>query len=229
MTGRGVGGTLQRHVIKTARLPFHLLDGIADGSGSEALDEPDGGPGDEAFDVLTANERDALAETGAVEFDETGAVVGLFGLHFREHSGSGGVILAETFGEFAIDAAVLLFKRDGEGEDFAFGQVFEVFGHNLISLNGVPIEHSPAPGNDNRLDEMRETGAMVQQVITRDPEIMGGTPCFVGTRVPFQTLLDYIEGGETLDEFLEQFPGVTREMAIAALESAKEFLLARIA
>ncbi len=76
---------------------------------------------------------------------------------------------------------------------------------------------------------MRETGAMVQQVITREPEIMGGTPCFVGTRVPFQTLLDYIEGGETLDEFLEQFPGVTREMAIAALESAKESLLARIA
>jgi uncharacterized protein (DUF433 family) len=75
---------------------------------------------------------------------------------------------------------------------------------------------------------MRETGAMVQQVITRDPEVMGGTPCFFGTRVPFQTLLDYIEGGETLNEFLEQFPGVTREMAIAALESPKESLLAQI-
>lgn len=76
---------------------------------------------------------------------------------------------------------------------------------------------------------MRETGEMVQQVIRRDPEIMGGTPCFVGTRVPFQTLLDYIEGGETLDDFLEQFPGVSREMAIAALESAKESLLAQLA
>ena len=63
----------------------------------------------------------------------------------------------------------------------------------------------------------------------RDPEIMGGTPCFRGTRVPFQTLLDYLEGSQTLDDFLEQFPGVTREMAIEALESAKESLLARIA
>lgn len=56
-----------------------------------------------------------------------------------------------------------------------------------------------------------------------DPEILGGTPVFVGTRVPFQILLDYLEGGETLDEFLENFPTVTREQAIAAaLEQAKE-------
>ena len=59
---------------------------------------------------------------------------------------------------------------------------------------------------------------MAEEVITRDPEIMSGTPCFRGTRVPFQTLLDYLEGGETLDDFLEQFPGVTRKMAIAARE-----------
>jgi len=71
--------------------------------------------------------------------------------------------------------------------------------------------------------------AIVAEVIVIDPEIMSGTPCFRGTRVPFQALLDYLEGGETLDEFLEQFPGVTRAMAIAALESAKESLLARIA
>jgi uncharacterized protein (DUF433 family) len=66
-------------------------------------------------------------------------------------------------------------------------------------------------------------------IIVRDPEVMGGEPVFAGTRVPFQTLLDYLEGGDTLDEFLDHFPGVTREMAIAALESAKESLLARIA
>jgi uncharacterized protein (DUF433 family) len=70
---------------------------------------------------------------------------------------------------------------------------------------------------------------MPDSIIVRDPEIMGGTPCFRGTRVPFQTLLDYLEGSQTLDDFLEQFPGVTREMAIEALESAKESLLARIA
>jgi uncharacterized protein (DUF433 family) len=67
-----------------------------------------------------------------------------------------------------------------------------------------------------------------ESVIVRDAEIMSGTPCFRGTRVPFQTLLDYLEGGETLDEFLYQFPTVTREVAIAALESAKDRLLASI-
>jgi uncharacterized protein (DUF433 family) len=67
---------------------------------------------------------------------------------------------------------------------------------------------------------------ILKPVVHSDPEILGGTPVFVGTRVPFQTLLDYLEGGETLDEFLENFPTVTREQAIAALEQAKEALLA---
>ena len=61
--------------------------------------------------------------------------------------------------------------------------------------------------------------------IHSDPEILGGTPVFVGTRVPFQTLLDYLEAGDPLDEFLEDFPTVSREQAIAALEAAKERLL----
>jgi len=68
-----------------------------------------------------------------------------------------------------------------------------------------------------------------ESVIIRDPEIHSGEPVFRGTRVPFQNLLDYLEGGETLDEFLKQFPGVTREQAIAALEEAKSLLLARFA
>ena len=58
-----------------------------------------------------------------------------------------------------------------------------------------------------------------------DPEILGGTPVFIGTRVPVKSLFDYIEGGETLDEFLHQFPSVKREQAIAALEMARESLL----
>lgn len=66
-----------------------------------------------------------------------------------------------------------------------------------------------------------------QSVIIQDPEILSGEPVFRGTRVPFQTLLDYLEGGDTLDEFLEQYPGVTREQAIAALEEAKALVLAR--
>jgi len=54
-------------------------------------------------------------------------------------------------------------------------------------------------------------------VITRDPEVLGGTPVFRGTRVPFQSLLDYLEGGQTLDEFLDDFPTVTRDAAVHAL------------
>ena len=64
-------------------------------------------------------------------------------------------------------------------------------------------------------------------MIIQDPEILSGEPVFLGTRVPFQTLLDYLEAGDTLDEFLEQYPGVSREQAIAALEEAKALMLAR--
>lgn len=63
--------------------------------------------------------------------------------------------------------------------------------------------------------------------VHHDPEIMSGTPVFAGTRVPFQTLLDYLEAGQPLTEFLEDFPTVSKEQAIAALQQAKEALLAR--
>jgi uncharacterized protein (DUF433 family) len=66
------------------------------------------------------------------------------------------------------------------------------------------------------------------QVITRDPEIMHGTPVFRGTRVPVQTLFDYLEGGDSIEEFLEGFPTVSRELALQALEEAKQLLLARV-
>ena len=66
-----------------------------------------------------------------------------------------------------------------------------------------------------------------QGVIIQDPEILSGEPVFRGTRVPFQTLLEYLEAGDTLDQFLEQYPGVSREQAIAALEEAKALMLAR--
>lgn len=61
-------------------------------------------------------------------------------------------------------------------------------------------------------------------VIVSDPEILGGTPCFRGTRVPVDSLIDYLEAGDTLDEFLDNFPSVTREAAVAALEEAKSLL-----
>lgn len=66
----------------------------------------------------------------------------------------------------------------------------------------------------------------VSVAVHSDPEVMGGTPVFVGTRVPFQTLLDYIEAGDPLSEFLEDFPTVNAELAVAALEQAKEALFA---
>ena len=61
-------------------------------------------------------------------------------------------------------------------------------------------------------------------IIHSDPNILGGTPVFVGTRVPVQTLLDYLEGGDSLDTFLDHFPSVTRDLAVAALELAKRML-----
>lgn len=66
------------------------------------------------------------------------------------------------------------------------------------------------------------------KIIVSDPEILGGLPVFRGTRVPFKNLLDYLESGYRLDEFLEQFPSVKREDAIASLEQAKELLIAQI-
>lgn len=63
-------------------------------------------------------------------------------------------------------------------------------------------------------------------VVHSDPEILGGTPVFVGTRVPVASLFEYLEGGETLDEFLRQFPSVKREQALAVLDTARDSLLA---
>ena len=64
-------------------------------------------------------------------------------------------------------------------------------------------------------------------VVHSDPDILGGTPVFVGTRVPVKSLFDYLEGGDTLDEFLTQFPSVKREQAVATLELARDTVLAR--
>lgn len=66
-----------------------------------------------------------------------------------------------------------------------------------------------------------------QSVVVSDPEILGGTPCFRGTRVPVDSLIDYLEAGDSLDEFLDNFPSVSREAAIAALQEAKTLLTSR--
>ena len=68
----------------------------------------------------------------------------------------------------------------------------------------------------------------MEKVIIKDPNIMGGEPVFRGTRVPFKILTDYLEGGDSLDDFLEQYPSVTREHAIAAIEEARISLVSQL-
>ena len=75
---------------------------------------------------------------------------------------------------------------------------------------------------------LTEGETMLTHVICKDSDVLGGTPVFSGTRVPFQALLDYIEGGHTLDEFLDDFPTVTREAAIAALEQGQALVVAQL-
>jgi uncharacterized protein (DUF433 family) len=67
----------------------------------------------------------------------------------------------------------------------------------------------------------------MNSVIIIDPDILSGAPCFAGTRVPIQNLIDYLEGGDSIDEFLEDFPSVRRDQVISFLEEAKESVLAR--
>jgi uncharacterized protein (DUF433 family) len=68
---------------------------------------------------------------------------------------------------------------------------------------------------------------MTTPAVHSDPEILGGVPVFVGTRVPLRNLIDFLERGYTLEGFLDEFPSVTREQAVAALEEAHEFLVSR--
>jgi uncharacterized protein (DUF433 family) len=68
----------------------------------------------------------------------------------------------------------------------------------------------------------------MKNVIIKDEKILGGEPVFRGTRVPFEILIDYLEGGDTLDQFLEQYPSVSRELAIAAIEEARSSLVSQL-
>ena len=68
-----------------------------------------------------------------------------------------------------------------------------------------------------------------KQIVHSDPEILSGTPVFVGTRVPVQALLDFLEGGDTIEDFLDNYPGVSRDQAVAFLEEAGRALIAKIA
>ncbi len=88
-------------------------------------------------------------------------------------------------------------------------------------------QRAPQSGWDCSLCARLRDNKNVSGAITRDPETMHGVPVFRGTRVPVQTLFDYLEGGDTLEDFLEGFPTVSRALALEALEEAKQLLLAR--
>ena len=81
-------------------------------------------------------------------------------------------------------------------------------------------ERSPRSGSSLVIEEVP------QPVVHSDPEILGGTPVFAGTRVPLKNLIDYLAAGDSLDNFLDDFPSVTREQAVAALEAARDILIA---
>ena len=68
-----------------------------------------------------------------------------------------------------------------------------------------------------------------KQIVRADPEILGGTPVFIGTRVPVHALIDFLEGGDTIEDLLENYPGVSREQVVAFLEEASQALVAAIA
>ena len=91
------------------------------------------------------------------------------------------------------------------------------------SFRGAPTWRNPFLRS---LLDLRPRDNFVERpsAIVSDPEILGGTPCFRGTRVPVDSLIDYLEAGDTLNEFLDNFPSVSRESAIAALEEAKALL-----
>ena len=119
----------------------------------------------------------------------------------------------------AIEWAYPLFCQPREGTARCDGMVLaRVFttDESALSVSGL------------LLDFVWSESSVAKNVIVKDPAIWGGTPLFRDTRVPFQALLDYLEGGQKLDDFLEDFPTVSREAAIAALEEAKALVVARL-
>lgn len=100
------------------------------------------------------------------------------------------------------------------------------------AIHIVQVDERVAPAGEPVMQSLRMRYLLStldsMAVIVKDPDVLGGEPVFRQTRVPFQALLDYLEHGKTLDQFLDQFPSVTREDAIAALEEAKSLVVARL-
>jgi uncharacterized protein (DUF433 family) len=105
------------------------------------------------------------------------------------------------------------------------------------ALSRGALEHKSADGSSARLGTVSRSAyheierpreaqmPTLESVVHSDPQVLGGTPVFVGTRVPVKNLLDYLAAGDSLERFLDHFPSVTREQAVAALEIAKDLLI----
>lgn len=99
----------------------------------------------------------------------------------------------------------------------------------MSTLSSLPLVSSIKPlSSEDLAGDLVQPGNRLFGVIWINPGRMSGAPCFYGTRVPLQNLFDYLEGGDTLDQFLEDFEGVTREQATAVLELARIGLLTEL-
>ena len=124
-------------------------------------------------------------------------------------------------GEAAVNAKNVQDPNVG-GYNSGRGRARVVDGHH-VALNPVELgQHDSASSADRMRASMSERSPVVQC----NPQILGGTAVFAGTRVPLRNLIDYLERGHSLDVFLDAFPSVSREQAIAALEAAHEALAA---
>ena len=105
-------------------------------------------------------------------------------------------------------------------------------GSNEREIHVITSAANARPLQERRIDTLAVAGNkrnlpnMSKAIVGRSPDILGGTPVFAGTRVPIQTLIDYLEGGESIDDFLKGFPTVTRQQVIAFLEEAKTRVVA---
>jgi len=98
----------------------------------------------------------------------------------------------------------------------------------MAKRSGHSERREPAFSIEHGLINCAQVGYEMPKVIIKDKNILGGEPVFRGTRVPFKILMEYLEGGDTLDHFLEEYPSVNRELAIAAMEEARLSLVSQL-
>ena len=146
--------------VKAAGFHFHAFGGLLDGLQAERPDEPDGFAVHEAAHVLPPDERDVVAEARFVKFEQAMAVAVFFAAHGAEFDGLFGIIFLQAVGKILVDAGVLFFQRDGEREDFLFGEAVECFHKKIIFQVGRVTPCAPGFFDVERLLTNRLTGTL---------------------------------------------------------------------